>query len=614
MLDVDEDWDWVKMGRYSDADEHMVRRVMGPWFLRGAQGRSARNTPKSPKSLGQEQKNFRMNEISGRANVVSLGHNYRPGRQAVITLGDRPKSQHGVQSQICYVARLRDEDRENEDFASVSLWDCFGMPITSEVALNISQSWDLKGDEENYAPKARLLLEQGKSRAFYELSERKRLHFVQSWHFIFSIEEDGLDEAMEKQFHAAVRASIDETFTVRGHKVLWTIHKGHTGHLHAHAIVKALSELGGRIHSDVQGRYLLGLRTVFARNLKLTGLEYEASLRVDRGPMRERIQAGFTPLNDQPMPWRKGDLKPDPYANLKMWQGFCGRRALDGLEQLDMVRSAVGEATKNVSGKHRISLAAHVLREKLAEAREKNTWLERNSWKFPWSNRQTKLPVDYSELHETFNRMYHNPEQALVSWQHMSMDGAWREMDGNAVYPNRSLASWTLRNRPELFGAVRAGAFELSDDKLLKKRMRQARLPSPERVPFVEDADNTFQNIRNLIRIQKDRRKIMAELKRLLCRVVTEHNNPWWEEGINAAIRQTKRIDIGQRLAENRPTSKMPFMPQPLSSVRVTSEEQLENAMDIPSPDNQNTQVVDSQKNTVLPSTVGRRSQNTWGR
>lgn len=548
MIDEEEDWGRVKIGRFSDADEKVVRRIMGPWFPRRAKGGSTPQFSKVRKPSRQSQRDFRIVQCADRIHTVSQGYAYSPGRQAVVKVGFCPKSIRGVLHQVCYVARLREEDLAEGTYGSVPLSDGFGVRVMSEDALDVAQSWDLATDDENRSKAARELLRQDDNSAFQKLGGREQLRNIQAWHFTLSIEEDGSDEAVEEQFRAAVRGTVDEAFTAKGHKVMWGIHKGHTGHIHAHVIVRAVSDLGGRVHSDIQGDYLHSLRTMFARNLKLTGLEYEATRRLDRRPLRERIMAGYDPVNNNRKPWRTGQGAAAPYENLGTWRALFGDQALEGLEQLNAARSAVREKTHELSDKQRITTAAKVLREHLDDLYKNASWMKRQLGRLSWKHGEDKAAAEYGALFEVFGKMYHDPQHAIASWQHMAMDGARRDAKGTAIYPNLSLANWTLRHRPEMFGEVRAAAFERLDHKRLRKILRKAWLPSPERVPVVDGHGGAFMEHRVMARIHKDRLKTVVGLKRLLHRVETEHKNPWWEENLRTAIQQTERILIGQVL------------------------------------------------------------------
>lgn len=550
MIEEDEEWGRVKMGRFSDVDERLVRRVMGPWFSRRVRACGSSVSLSSGKPCRQTPRDTQFGGIARRARVVSSGYNYKALRQAVVKVGHCPMTNRMVQKQVCYVARLRNCDRESGEYGTVPVWDGFGHSMPLEEALDITRTWDLMSDEENYSKKARELIASGDYDAFRALGSRQGLRNIQAWHFVFSVEEDGLDNNVSEKFRSAVRGTVDQAFTAKGHSVAWTIHKAHTGHLHAHVVVKSLSQLGGRIHSDIHGHYLHSLRETFARYLKYVGLEYEASRRVDRGPLRERIMAGYHPLNDNHPCWRHGgSVAPaDPYADLPMWSAVFGDQAMEGLQQLEEAKARVLSAIQGLKGEKYIAAAANVLREHLDAVPEKPSWFRHQLDKVMGGLEAVEWPRNYRELFEVFHRTYHDPASALASWQRMSMDGAFRDKQGRISRPNRVLACWTLRHRPEMFGRVTAEAYGQFDDKWLKRLLRRAWMPRPHQMPLDEGMNNTFVEGRNLSRIQKDREKVIIEMKRLLTAIDTRLKNHWHMEDVIAELRKTSRIKIGQPL------------------------------------------------------------------
>nr|CAV30825.1 hypothetical protein mv1g00078 [Magnetovibrio blakemorei] len=185
---------------------------------------------------------------------------------------------------------------------------------------------------------------------------RERLRHVQAWHFVFSIAEDGTEEGVERKLRNAVRVTVDGAFTAKGFKSVWGIHQNHTDHIHAHAVVRALSDFGGRLHSDIHGDFLHALRLRFAENLKLAGLDYNATRRVDRQYTRERILAGYEPLHDDQSPWREGKAHRDPYANLKTWPYYFGDRAVQNMERIEDAKAMVRQLAEEADIQERMSI------------------------------------------------------------------------------------------------------------------------------------------------------------------------------------------------------------------------------------------------------------------
>ena len=303
IVDDEEEWGRVKMGRFNDADGRIIEGIMGKRF------RLAYSSPHvvNPKGKERQKSTYekRDESLPNRASVIEKGYSYATGKEVVIKVRSRPKSDRGVVTLMRYVARLRPEDEREGGDGAVSLWDGFGTLLSVGDIHAIHERWELVAALDNLSPKARRYLKLGDLEALRTMDGRERLQYIQAWHFVFSIEEDGTGEGVECKFRSAVRATIDGAFTAKGHRVVWGIHRGHTDHLHAHAVVRALSDFGGRLHSDIHGDYLHALRLSFAENLRRTGLEYRASRRVDRRLVRERILAGHEPLHGDSAPWRE---------------------------------------------------------------------------------------------------------------------------------------------------------------------------------------------------------------------------------------------------------------------------------------------------------------------
>jgi len=533
----DTDWERVKLGRFNDADERLVRGVMGPWFLRTRQSRSAfKPRSLSPQSVSRER---HLQVLLSRANMVSLGHHYSTRKQAVVKVGFYPKSRDGVVKQVRYVARLRPVDMQDGQQKSVPIWDGFGAPLERDDAASIADTWELPQDHENLSKTARMLLKQNEMLGFQALSTRKKLRNIQTWHFILSIGEGS--ETLEP-FRAAVRATVDAAFTAHGHQSMWAIHADHTLHLHAHVIVKAQSEFGGRIHSDIRGDYLHQLRVTFAGNLRRVGLDYEATRRVDRRPLRELIMAGQVPLREENLPRRKGAGSKAPYAAVPNWSRVHGQAAVEGLKQVEAIRHHVRVQTDHLHGPEKSVLASQLLRKVLDQTPRKSRW-----WAFPIFQKKNqaqnaKLTKAEWELMGHLEKMYHDPRPALESFRLMSSDGAYRDENGKAQYPNKKLAAWTLRHRPELFGQVKADAFIIGPAEI------QIRMWSPERLRTMAQTDNTFADDRRLERTEKNRKSVLTELK-----LLHGHIENIWPESrrlapIAQAIRQAKRIRDDDRI------------------------------------------------------------------
>ena len=535
----DKDWERVKLGRFNDADEQLVRGVMGPWFLRTRQSRPAFKSRSQPHQSVSRERHLQV--LLSRANTVALGPNYSARKQAVVKIGFCPKSRGGVAKQARYVARLRPIDMQDGQQKIVPIWDGYGVPLERDDVASIADAWELPQDDENLSKTSRMLLEQNEMLGFQALGTRKKLRNIQTWHFILSIGEGS--EAFGP-FRAAVRATVDAAFTAHGHKSMWAIHANHTRHLHAHVIVKAQSELGGRIHSDIRGDYLHQLREMFAGNLRRVGLEYEATRRVDRMALREKIIAGQARLREDNIPWSRGAGAKDPYTVVPNWSRVHGQAAAEGRKQVEAIRNQVHVETEDLHGPEKIILASQLLRKVLDQTPHKPSW-----WAFPNFRKKnqaqnTKLTKAEWELMGHLEKIYHDPRPALESFRHMMSDGAYRDENGEAKYPSQRLAVWTLRHRPELYGLVKAEAFQSGDAGITKDLLNQIRLWSPERLRSSGQNDNGLVDDRRLVGIEKNTKAVLAELRSLHGHI----ENIWPESRrlapIAQAIRQAKRIRV----------------------------------------------------------------------
>src|SRR3546814_11656448 len=61
------------------------------------------------------------------------------------------------------------------------------------------------------------------------------------------------------------------------------------------------------------------------------------------------------------------------------------------------------------------------------------------------------LPSALQPVYGAIEGAFRNPQAALLAWYRLATDGAYRDEDGQAVYPNRARASWYLRPQPLAF-------------------------------------------------------------------------------------------------------------------------------------------------------------------
>lgn len=540
----EEDWELGKLGRFSDADERLVRRVMGPWFLKSRQSRLSQNPQGSSTRPKLTERQAQV--LMSRGNTVALGINYTPRKQVIVKAGFCPKIRRGAINQILYVTRCRPQDLKDPQYKAMPIWDGFGQPVPHEDILSIAEKWDLPCDDDNLSKKARTHLERGEMDAFHALSGRERLWNILTWHFILSIEEN--DDELFQLFRVAVRKTVDAAFTAEGRPSIWAIHADDTEHLHAHIIVKALSDFGGHLHSDIRGDYLHYLRETFAGNLRSVGLNYEATRRVDRKPLRDKIMAGRALIHGEQKSWREDDGVGDIYADLPIWPQVYGQVAMESLKRIEAMRRQVFDKTISLTGPEKVWRTAHLLKKMLDQSPRKSPWL---GIFFPWKKKRSpneKLSKVEWEFLQHLETLYHDPRQALENFRLLASDGAFRDEEGKKVYPNRGLAVWTLQHRPELLGLTKAGAYQINEIGQLKLLLKQVRLWSPERLPMLEQNDNTFAEAIWRSKAEKDRAGALGELNILRSRIQKVWPGARLDRSLAEAIRQAERIQIDGRM------------------------------------------------------------------
>jgi len=607
MMDDEDDWGRLRMGRLSNADERLAQRLMGKGFMRSVTRSTSTVCRRFKKSQGARHRDFQAAQLASRTNTVGLGLSYRVCPQAIAKVGFCPKSRISAHRQILYVTRLRDEDRERGRQHRVGRWDEFGRAISEDAVMTLTQDWNLTADEDNLSKAVRNLRAGGNAAALQQIRGRNRLRHIQTWHFILSIcesEEDGVFEP----FRAAVRTTVDELFTANGHRVLWTVHADHTDRLHAHVIVKAQSELGRRLHSDIHGDYLHGVRVVFAKCLRLAGLDYEATRRIDRMPVRERIMAGMAALNNNRPLWKSG-----PYSQLKDWGVLFGGQAVSGMKQLATAKQAALLVVTGPNAEDRIQAVASVLRDELNKFGEQaSIWRQARGGKVHRSS--LKVARDkYPSLFARLSHMYHDPVAALASWQRMALENVHRDKNAQVNYPTRALASWTLRKRPEMFGPVKTGAFEEIGEVNLKWLLQRTWLPQPEQVHPVLAEDSFFTDYLAHRQTHRARKKVLYELQKLEKRVADEFGQGYRQDIIHDAIDKALRIPLTTKLLSNKPKADwrdvlraIPLLKKPLATEVLF---QKTTSSNVPQP-----LWDDPQQGNKKPKSKKRRRGDQWGR
>lgn len=473
-MDDDDDLWRLKIGRFSDADERLYARL---FRLR---------RPRSRTLSGRA--------LSWRARHVDSGWRLNHGPQVVVKAAGSSKSRSGVRACIRYIARLRAQDD-----AAVPVFDEMGRPVERVRVFETLASWALDADADNLSPEAR-------RQPDISLPERRRLRLrhVQSRHFVMSIRADDM-AAGAAILRDAVAATVDEVFTRQGHRVLWTIHTDTPGRPHAHVVVKALSELGGRLRCDIHGDLFDTIRAELALNLCRAGLPHQAARREDRSETRAAILCG-----DEPLRWRRGRGDGDLSRRAAQWCAEHGAGLVTPLSPPSFLPD----------------------------------WWRRLAFRRKKSIRSFDGPEEYREAFTLAQVVYVNPIAALISWQRLAMEGSNRRANGSVHYPCRALALWYLRKRPEIFGDQLPGTSPGASVPLATALARVT-LPLPEAMPtWAGSIDQTLvlaiTRHRLERRMRRDRGRIVSSLGRLAALVLDRHG----------AARQAGRIlDIVDRVA-----------------------------------------------------------------
>lgn len=486
-MDDDDDLWRLKIGRFSDADERLYARL---FRLR---------RPRSRTLSGRA--------LSWRARHVDSGWRLNDGPQVVVKAAGSSKSRSGVHACIRYVARLRAQDD-----ASVPVFDEMGRPVARDRVFEALNGWALEADADNLSPEAR-------RQPDIPLPERRRLRHVQSRHFVLSIRADDM-AAGAAILRDAVAATVDEVFTRRGHRVLWAIHTDTPGRPHAHVVVKALSELGGRLRCDIHGDLFDTIRAELALNLSRAGLPHQAARREDRADVRTAVLGG-----DQALRWKRGRGDGDLSRRAPRWCAEHGAGLVAPLSPPSFLPD----------------------------------WWRRLLPRRQKSVRPFEGPEEYREAFEMARRVFADPHAALVSWQNLVMEGSIRRENGHCRYPSLALGLWYLQKRPEIFGELQPG-FSSGASVPLARALARVTLPPPEALPVPVHAIDpalvlAITRHRLGRRMRRDCGRIVASLARLAALVLDRHDD---------AARAGRILDVAGRVAA---TPLRPKMTVPLPEV-----------------------------------------------
>lgn len=334
------------------------------------------------------------------------------GRQVVVKAAGRRKSAAGVKASIRYVARLRAKDA-----APVAVRDEFGRHVDPMTAF---ESWDLLSDQENLSRKAR---ENPDLAAFLPMAER--LHYVQAHHFVISPGVPANAVEAKPAFQRALHMGIDELFAAHGYRVLWAVHDD-AKYMHAHVLLKAVSEFGQRLRLDIHGDMLDHLRQVFADALTRAGIPAQAVRREDRADLRAEIMVGQSFLR---WPCRPGNG--DLVDRAPAWFRQHGQGVVERMNG------------HSPSAQPKPSWWARLLTPKAKPV-------------------SRTVSAEIAAAVATFAGIYQDPVAALLSWRQLAA--------GERGKRAQALAGWYLIRQPEIFGAIAP-----HDDQLRHAALHEAR-------------------------------------------------------------------------------------------------------------------------------------------
>jgi len=520
VIDED-DWGRIKMGRFSDADEVLVRRVMGPRF-----SKNTNQVSQKLRSFKHTRNNVTIRVIANRVNCLVQGPSYSARPQAFVKALSTRKTITATKRLIDYVARTRRDDKRDGIYGSIKMRDALGRELTLSKTRSITDDWGLMPDVENLSKRARKAISQGDFGTVENMKDEDKHYYVQAWHFALSINETKVTD----QFQAAVKATIRNIFAKDGYQCIWGIHSDHTDNVHAHVVANAVNKHGERLRSDINGDFLHNFRIEFAQNLRLSGLDYEATRREDRRPMRDQIMAGFEPLRNNKKHWTRHQ-HPFEYS----------AEMADYSQYMSELRQQLSQATTGIYGDMKVTVANHLIRKNIDQPLHHSIW-QRIKNKF----QKDEVPPEYKKLVKILIPYFHEPKDAVKNWQKMAMTGSHRDQFNQVQRPCKSRANWELLNRPELFSHITTRAHELRQHTELKKMLKNIPLPVPEQM---DESQIDLEHIRvqELKRITYDREKTITSLKRLLDQINEIEMATWWPDVVENAINQAKTIEIGDR-------------------------------------------------------------------
>ena len=399
-------------------DNGDVMAIKGPEQRKEKMGRVIRDDPVYRRMLLARGKTVAAGPAPVRAG--GSGARVRP-RQTVLKVISYTKSSSGVTNMVNYVARDRAEDRA-AGVPKPVLRDETGTVITpAEARRRLGDEWGVVSDSKNLSKKARA----APVKERLEMPVEDRLFRRQAAHVTFSVQVR--DQREREIVEGVLIAGVGTLFGSdpkdgedgRGFPVVWAMHEDHGagGRIHAHFIVPVKPK-GKKQALRMGPRDLLVMRGRLTERLQEMGIDVEATMREDRGELREKIAHGEERLRAP------------------------GRRDA-GRGKREITAARVPEWAES----HGLDYAARTVRR--LQDQGKTLAVPPKETK----KRGGQAPEVAGDMGEDLGRvlgeMYMDSVEARDSWEAMR-----RELQDSEK--NKGLADWLLVNRPEFFGETRA--------------------------------------------------------------------------------------------------------------------------------------------------------------
>jgi len=472
----------LKLGRFNEHEGREIERLLrrrrsSPY---GSRPLTADRSPR-PRGDRYQGHGYTDKALIGRALGIVDSRQFGEGTEAVFKSVSRSKSRRGPRSLVRYISRTRRKDI-SRGRKPVPLFDEFGMAVGSVEPGEVTScldKWGLLSDKNNLSKQARdLRKREGAGRAG-ALRERERLHYVQTWHLVFSIKSEGELEKEIDALRRAVAVTVDQIFGAEGFRAIWCVHKDEPAHPHAHVMVSAVSRFGKRLRFDRYGDFLHSIRTEFASNLCSAGLQYRATWREDRKNLRQEILAGTEPLRTGlPISAYKRNRASLKHREPRWFRNYGGEM----------------ETGQRLSGNQ-------------SDLRQKK----------PMGQRK-EVPEEFLGLYDALSKHFQDPYRATFLWYNLASEGSYQDEKGDNKFPSRALADWYLLKRPLTYGRIRSDTKEPSEDPVVLEALKRVSflprlrrppdsdrnrtvVPSDPPVRRLQGRSDPVKTVRNLLRV-----------------------------------------------------------------------------------------------------------------